>query len=277
MISKIIGCADIHIKNVEDIDVLGESLDLFVEDVKKISEEESKKGNEVRVVIAGDIFDQKITVTNEAQMLAYKFFRSLDQVCKTYVIAGNHDYIVNNTDRLDSLTPIFQMSKFKQILYLDAELGYDSGIYVDDNVVFHLYSSFSGFTPTFAESVRIQYPDKVHVGIIHGDVQGATTYTNFVADKGVDPNTFKGLDFVVAGHIHKRQVIKKNGVPIIYCSSITQKNFGEGITGHGYVVWDLNNDNSYEFVDLPIVKGYYGFEITSEKDFENDKEILTNL
>lgn len=276
MITKIIGCADIHIKNLDGLDNIKESLKLFIKDVKKIIKGEESPDN-VRVVIAGDLFEQKINITNEAQITAYWFIKELGKLCKTYIIAGNHDYIVDNLDRMDSITPLFEIGKPDNVIYLDSELDYDSGVYVDDNVVWHLFSSFSGFADTNVEANRAKYPDKVHIGLVHGDINGAETYKDYITDRGLDPGMFKGLDFVIAGHIHKRQVIKKNGVPIIYCSSLMQKDFGEGVTGHGYVIWDLAKGNEYIFKDLPIVKGYYQYSIHKIDDIQKNKEKFENL
>ena len=97
-------------------------------------------------------------------------------------------------------------------------------------------------------------------------------------ENGIDPGVFDGLDFVIAGHIHKRQEIKKNGVKIVYCSSIKQKDFGETVNQHGFVLWKLTpKTNTYEFVDVenPNV-GYYKFKIDSIQDIEDNKEELLN-
>ena len=78
----------------------------------------------------------------------------------------------------------------------------------------------------------------------------------------------------------KRQELKKNGVKIVYCSSIKQKEFGETITGHGYVLWDISDyeEPTYECVDIPNENGgYFQFEINSIDDIKEDREELINL
>lgn len=164
---------------------------------------------------------------------------------------------------------------------MDKELGYKSGILEDDNVAWCLYSSFSGFeTPDIAMYKEAhKNKDIVYAGIIHGDVNGAITTTNRVTENGLDPGVFSECDFVIAGHIHKRQAIKKNGVPIVYCSSIRQRDMGESITGHGFVLWDIEDPEeiTYKFMDIPNPDGgYFKFEINDVSDIRNDKEELIN-
>ena len=113
--------------------------------------------------------------------------------------------------------------------------------------------------------------------MIHGEVNGAITTTNRVTENGIDPGVFEGCDFVMAGHIHKRQEIKKNGVRVVYCSSIRQQNMGESINGHGFVLWDVEDpeDIEYKYIDIPNVDGgFYKFVVNDISDIQNDKEEL---
>ena len=62
--------------------------------------------------------------------------------------------------------------------------------------------------------------------------------------------------------------------------SISQKNYGETITGHGYVLWDISNSEepTYEYVDIPNPEGgFYKYEINSIDDIKEDNEELINL
>ena len=279
MITKIIACADIHIPNYQGIDELKDILTTFINQCKTIVNE--TVDGDVRIVVAGDLFHQKISTTNESLLLAYWFLSELGKITKTIVIAGNHDMLMNNTDRIDSITPVFELSKMKNVTYLDKTLNYKSGFQKDDNVVWCLYSSFEGFNPPDIQAAKTKFgDDKTYVGLIHGDVNGAVTATAHVTENGIDPNLFENCDFVIAGHIHKKQEIKKNGVKIVYCSSINQKNFGESVTEHGFVLWDISDkdDYTYEYVDVPNPDGgFYKFSINTIDDINNDMEELINL
>lgn len=281
-VSKIIACSDIHIPSLKGIDEKKEILTTFINKCKKIIKEEGAE--DVRIVVAGDIFHQKISITNESILCAHWFFSELDKLCKTFVVIGNHDFLMNNTGRVDSLSPLFEIGNYKQVYFLDKELGLKSGIYEDDNLAWCLYSSFSGFnTPDIDVHKEAQKgvsnPTEIYVGVIHGDVNGASTTTNRVTENGLDPSVFGECDFVIAGHIHKRQEIKKDGVRIVYCSSINQRDMAESVNGHGFVVWDVDDpDNiTYKFVDVPNPDGgYYKFEINDINDIKEDKEELLN-
>lgn len=283
MITKIIACSDIHIPQLKGLTELKETLAVFIEKCKKIVKDEDGPEN-VRIVVAGDIFHNKNQITPESIMVANWFFSELDKICKTFIVIGNHDFLMNNTGRVDSLSPLFEIGSYEQVYFLDKELGFQSGIYKDDNVAWCLYSSFTGFnTPDINVHKEAEKgtdnPAEIYVGVIHGDVNGAITTTNRVTENGLDPGIFDGCDFVIAGHIHKRQEIKKNGVRIVYCSSIRQRDMGESINGHGFVVWDTEDveDIEYKYVDIPNPNGgFYKFVVNDISDIQNDKEELLN-
>ena len=283
MVTKIIACSDIHIPSLKGIDELKETLTVFIEKCKKIVKDEDGPEN-VRIVVAGDIFHNKLAITNESILCAHWFFSELDKICKTFIVIGNHDFLMNNTGRVDSLSPLFEIGSYKQVYFLDKDLGLQSGIYKDDNIAWCLYSSFTGFnTPDINVHKEAEKgtdnPAEIYVGVIHGDVNGAITTTNRVTENGLDPGIFDGCDFVIAGHIHKRQEIKKNGVRIVYCSSIRQRDMGESINGHGFVVWDTEDaeDIEYKYVDIPNPNGgFYKFVVNDISDIQNDKEELLN-
>lgn len=275
MIKYIIGIGDVHVRNFKRMEETQEFLIKFVEFCRDFIS--SHNADEVRIVIVGDLFDQKITVSNESKILVSWLLRRLNEITTTYVICGNHDYLMNNASRVCSLTPIFTMSEFDRCKYLDQEVGFSSGIYVDENIAWCLYSTFDDFNRPEIDLFKKNNPDKVLVGLIHADINGAKTDVGRVSDKGLNASHFKGLDFVIAGHIHKRQEIKKNGVKIVYCGSLMQQNMGENLSGHGGVIWNVDN-KTWEAFDLPRGEyGHYKFVIDSVEDIENDKEKILNL
>lgn len=71
-ITKVISCADIHIPSLHGIEEIKETLSKFIDDCKKIVDEEGDP-KKVRIVVLGDIFHNKITVTNESIMCANWF------------------------------------------------------------------------------------------------------------------------------------------------------------------------------------------------------------
>ena len=280
-ITKVIGIADIHIPNIPNkIKDLKEVCETFFEQARKIVEEAG--GPEfVRIAILGDLYDEKTAISNEALLTGYWFLQELDKICPTVVIAGNHDLNLQNLSKIDSITPIFEMADFKQTGYLDMGFGYKSGFIKDDNVVWCLYSTFSGFEKpdfmAYKEANKDVFGDDVvYIGLIHGEINGAVSQNNMVSETALDVGLFDGTDFVIAGHIHRQQTIEGNGTKIVYCSSLKQKNFGETISGHGFVLYDVIS-GKFQFVETPNEKtAFYKYSITSLDDVDNNAEKLLN-
>lgn len=277
MIKKVIGIADIHIPNARGLDDLKDVAQTFYKQARDVVKEAGGPEN-VRIVVAGDLFDMKLDITNEGLLAGHEFLKELDKICPTIVIAGNHDLNLQNLSKIDSITPIFEMADFNQTRYLDMDFGYKSGFLKDDNIVWCLYSTFTGFEKPAFEPDKETNPDKSvkYIGLIHGEINGATTPNNMVSDTALDVGLFDGTDFVIAGHIHKQQVIPGNKTSIVYCSSLKQKNFGETVTGHGFVLYDVETGN-FEFVETPNEKtAFYKYGITSLDDVDNNTEKLLN-
>ena len=231
MVKKIFHISDIHIPNSEDNRPYSEMIDAFLKDIVTQVILCGCSKDEIRIVVVGDIFQQKIKASNEAKRTFHKMLNVLNSLAKTIIVAGNHDMLENNTDRMDSITPTFEIEgAYPNISYIDKELGYKSGCVVDDNIIWTLYSMFDKFKkPVLPKKKK----ENIVVGLYHGDVAGAVTDTGRMTEDGIDTDDFEQCDCVMAGHIHKYQELKKNGVPVVYPSSLFQQNTGENISMHG--------------------------------------------
>ena len=272
-IKKIIHIADVHIRNFQRLEEYTHQLNELKEKIKKCTE--GLSSDEIRIVISGDIVHSKNVVSNELIAFVSTWIRDLQELCKVVVISGNHDLMVDNTSRVDTLTAIFTAAKFDNATHLDSYLGYDSGVLVDDNVTWALYSIFSDFRRPDIEKARRDYPNNTVIGLYHGTIVGATLNNGTVMDSGTSGDDFNGCDFVAAGDIHKRQELIKGGVMIVYPGSLIQQTFGESVTNHGFVVWDLEK-KTHEFVDLSTDYALYDFEIEAPEDIDENKETLIN-
>lgn len=269
----VIHCSDIHMRNFQRMEEYAEQLSKFTKKVEEIAK--NYEPDEVRIVISGDIVHSKTTISPELIAFVSTWIRELQKIAEVIVISGNHDLMVNNLTRIDPITAIFQASQFDNAIHLDSYFNYDSGIIVEDNVTWVLYSIFNDFRRPDIEQAKKDYPDNIVIGLYHGTVVGATLNNGTVMDSGQDGDIFQGCDFVLAGDIHKRQVIKRGDTIIVYPGSLIQQTFGETITQHGFAVWDLEK-KSYDFVELETDYGLYNFEIKTPEDIDNDKEILKN-
>lgn len=73
----------------------------------------------------------------------------------------------------------------------------------------------------------------------------------------------------------KKIKIKKI-IPVAYSGSLIQQNFGETVSNHGFLIWDVEKRS---FKEYTVENNYplYNFKIKSIEDIENDKELITNL
>ena len=272
-ISKVIHCSDIHIKNLLRHEEYSEQLTKFINKCREICEPFDKE--EIRIVIAGDLIDQKNNITPELITFVSTFIRELENIAKVIVIAGNHDLIVNNLSRKDAISSIFETAAFDNAFLLDLELGYQSGYVIDDNITWCLYSIFDNFNKPNIFDAKNETPSNKMIGLYHGMIVGSMLYNGTIVDNGVQGELFDGCDCVMAGDIHKQQSLKRGDVTIVYPSSLIQQNYGETVTQHGFCVWDIET-MTYEFVPLKNEYGLYKFEIKNIDDIDNDKEILIN-
>lgn len=279
LIKKIVHIADVHIKNYQRLDEFKELVEILD---NQLTNEFSgiNDYNEKLIVIAGDLVDQKNTISNELIVFVSTFLRRLYQIAPVVVISGNHDLIESNATRMDTLTGIFNTATFdhQRCIFLDQELGYHSGNYVLGNICFRLYSIWDKYAlPPLPEQDQV---DKVQIGLFHGPLIGSKLFNQSDMDNGITTDIFDGCDFVLAGDIHKRQELNFNGIRIVYPGSLIQKDFGETITNHGYAVWSYNEQTKsydYELRDVETEYGLYKFSLSSIDDLNEDKEKLLNL
>lgn len=273
MIKKIIHTSDIHIRNYSRMEEYNEQLTKFIEKCRDIASKYDKE--EVRIVISGDLLHQKNVISSELISFTSSFIRELEKIATVIVIAGNHDLIEGNKTRKDALSGIFETAQFSNTHFLDYDLDYSSGYVIDDNITWAVYSIYQNYAKPNINLARLEYENNKVVGLYHGMIIGSTMQNGSVVDSGLDSDTFSGCDCVMAGHIHKRQEMRRNDVPIVYSSSLIQQEYGETVTQHGFVVWDVDT-MSYEFVDLESEYNLYDMEISSIDDIDNDKELLKN-
>ena len=266
MVKRILHISDIHIRTILHHDMYRRQFNLFLQEAKLQTNDLSS--DEVRIVITGDIAHQKINISNEQMMLTSWFLSELAKIGTVVIIPGNHDFLENNTERMDSITPIIEMLNNTNIKYYK-----ESGVYTDENVNWVVYSLYShNQRPTFNNT-----EDKLYVGLFHGQIQGISTDLGFVFEDGYDKLNFLGCDLILCGDIHKRQTFElidhTKGYMI---GSMIGQDFGETVKHHGYGVYDVEM-NKYTFHDLPNEQPFLHFFITDIKDLDDGKEVLVNL
>jgi DNA repair exonuclease SbcCD nuclease subunit len=270
MIKKVIHLADIHIRTFRLHSEYKEVINNLLVQIKELVKDYEQE--EVRIVVAGDLVHQKIVISNELLILGASFLNELQKIAPVLIIAGNHDMLENNKERMDSITPMIQFLPEARLSFFK-----ESKCYVDDNIVWCVYSIFEENTRPDIESARTLYgAEKTYIGLFHGPLLTAKTDIGYEIDHGAGFEIFEGCDCVMLGDIHKRQVFNHKGIPIAYSSSLIQQNFGENVSKHGFLFWDIETKTFEEYeVENPYL--YYNMKITSVEDVENNLEKLTNL
>jgi len=259
MIKKLIHFSDLHIRLFKDHDLYKSILETAIEQWREL--------NPDRIVFTGDLVHSKNQMTPELIEMVRWVLTECSFIAKTIIIPGNHDFLVNNTERLDALTPIIDSLSDPDIKYFK-----DRGVYEDDNISWCVYSQYQGNIPpdlTDAKGTRI--------GLFHGPIQGMKTDLGFdFGEEAYDVEKFDGLEVVLCGDIHKRQEFKfKTGKGYMIGSPI-QQNIGESIQRHGYGIYDVET-KEYSYVDLENPKPFLKFSIKSFDDITEAKEKLLNL
>lgn len=270
MIKKIVHLADIHIRTMRLHDEYKTVFKQLFADLTTLLLEYQRE--EIRIVVAGDLVHQKIVISNEQLLLGTWFLRKLEEIAPVVLIAGNHDLLENNKERMDSITPMVQFLPDKEINYFK-----ESKCYLDDNIVWCVYSIFEENARPKIEAARAQFgDDKTYIGLFHAALMNAKTDIGYEIDHGADLAIFEGCDLVMLGDIHKRQVFNHKGIQVAYPSSLIQQNFGENVSKHGFLLWDIET-KTFEEHDVENNAPFYQFKITSLDDLDEGKEIITNL
>ena len=260
MIKKVAHTADIHIRLFKRHE---EYLEQFEKFFKECEEEKPD-----RIVVVGDLIHSKNQMTPELIRMVTTFLGKCSKIAKTVVTLGNHDFLANNLDRMDALTPIISTMDNPNIMFLP-----HTGCFEDENVVWCVYGHMEGSQRPDVEKAREEFGDKIYIGLYHDPLIGLKTNVGFEFEDGKDISIFEGCDLVMCGDIHKYQVMNHRKTPIVMPSSMIQQDYGEDSYNHGYVLWDIET-KSYELKKLQSDYGFYTFKIKSIEDIETESEKL---
>jgi DNA repair exonuclease SbcCD nuclease subunit len=198
MVKFVVHLADIHIRTYRMHDEYMTVFKKLISDLTDLLSE--YKREEIRIVIAGDLVHQKIVISNEQLMLGTWFLRKLEEIAPVVIIAGNHDLLENNKERLDSISPMVQFLSDKNINFFK-----ESKCYLDDNIVWCVYSIFEGNERPDIENARKEFGnDKTYIGLFHAPIINAKTDIGYEIEHGAELEIFEGCDMVMLGDIHKR-------------------------------------------------------------------------
>ena len=248
-IDRVFHLADIHIRTLRRHKEYRQVFERTYDSIRK-----QLTPNSV-IYVAGDLVHSKLDLSPECVDLLQDFLRSLADIAPTLVIAGNHDCNLNNTSRLDSITPTINGLNHKNLHYLK-----DSGIYDIAGIDWVLMSVWD-LPEDFITSDKCTQDFKI--ALHHGAVHKSQNDIGYViTNEHVTIDRFKGYDLTLLGDIHKRQFLDEGKI-IHYAGSLIQQNHGE-ILSHGYTVWNLPSKKS-TYVEVPNDYGYVTINVNNGK------------
>lgn len=258
MVKKIFHTADWqYIKNKEK--PLQYVFNQYLKDVEKHTSELNYK--EGLQVIAGDILENIHDLVKIDEFLGVKnMFKRMSELTPLIFTGGNHDNKKDNAlDENDNLLKLMKNWDWHNVFYLK-----ESQVFDYENIRFFNYSIYNNSKPPKDYKKQVA-SDKINIGIYHDPLNCAVDYGGKEFKTSPSLEIFSGLDAVIMGDIHKRQAFEfEKGAYAVYSGSPYQRRVSESINEHGYVLWDLEQQISFKFVDLEnpytVIKGDYDFD-----------------
>jgi DNA repair exonuclease SbcCD ATPase subunit len=244
-LSKIYHVSDVHIRNFKRHDEYSRVFDNLCNYIKSTVDSESL------ICLTGDIVHAKTDVTPELIQVTQKFFKQLADIAPLLIIPGNHDTNLNNSHRLDALTPIINAIDSDNIIYIKDTCNFSIA-----NITFTHWSVFDKPADYIkADTVKADYK----IGLFHGSVTGTQLDGSIkLMNQGIKVSDFDGFDLVLLGDIHKRQFLNAEKT-IAFPGSLIQQNHAESI-GHGILVWDLDKKES-TYIEIENDTCFYTIDV----------------
>ena len=195
MINKIVHFSDLHIRLFKDHELYKKILEQALHEWRAIKPD--------RIVFTGDLVHSKNQMTPELVEFVAWVLSECAKIAKTVLIIGNHDFLENNSSRLDALTPVIESLKNENIVYYK-----DRGVYEDENINWCVFSLMEHNIPP-----QIVKSENKNIGLFHGPIQGLTTDLGYkFGEDAYDITKFNGTEIVLCGDIHKRQILYTESV-----------------------------------------------------------------
>jgi len=255
-ISHIIHISDIHIRLYNR---QKEYADIFQKLFQKIREIKAQIPN-IIIIITGDILHSKNILSPESILITQQFLQRLAEITTTILIAGNHDALLTNNQREDSITAITKNIEIPNFHYLKY-----SGVYIFENLAIAVNSIIDNKW-IYARDIERRDTTTHTIALYHGSVGLCETGVGFRmrGEKLVDD--FAGYDYALLGDIHKFQFMDPEGKRIAYASSLIAQNFSEWNHPHGLLLWDLFAGN-HQYHEIPNTYGFFIFNLQNNQIF----------
>lgn len=260
-INKIAHLSDVHIRNLPTRNKEYENV--FNELYKSLNENKPD-----RIVITGDLVHNYLDLGTEQLVLAENLLKNLSDIAPVKIIRGNHDFRKKNKNRLDAIAAI--------IHNLDSNIEYynKTGFYYDNNIVWcvwHHGEKYNNPWKTREGKKILKNKDSdnyTYIDLFHDPIYKCVTPSGLEKKNRIyyKINDFNG-DYSYLGDIHLLQYFSNKTKA--YSSSLIAQNFAEGDDNfHGYLMWDIKNNNVDE-VSVYNEYSYKNIKLTPYTDFDD--------
>ena len=191
-----------------------------------------------RIVIVGDLYHDKLNISNEAKILAADLLNMLAEIAPVRITRGNHDFDIHkNHQRMDCIQALVELIRNPRIEYYN-----QSGFFQDENLIFVVwhhgdhYSPWNELEKPREERVKGFYDEEINtllawfgsvenmknkkgafepsvftfVDLYHDPVKGCRAANGMVMEKDsyLSVHDFQG-DLAMLGDIHQRDFFTK--------------------------------------------------------------------
>ncbi len=154
--------------------------------------------NEMHTVIdLGDTFDRRkyVNFSILEKVKEYYFDVLAEKNIKLHSIVGNHSTYYRNTNSVNSSQLLYGH-------YDNIEVYPEVSTICIDGTLIDLIPWIN--SENYEKTMYFIKHSKAQVALGHLEVEGFAMYKNYVAGDGLQPNIFKGYEFVASGHYHHK-------------------------------------------------------------------------
>jgi DNA repair exonuclease SbcCD ATPase subunit/DNA repair exonuclease SbcCD nuclease subunit len=226
--------------------------------------EKLKSLNLDNIVFCGDLLHNKNTLSPEAVELATEFLDNLSSIASLYTILGNHDLMIRNLQRQDSVSPLVSALNKKNIYFLKNSQQIDIG----EDIVLNVAS--------ICDKNNWELPrdkEKINILLYHGPIVGCVSDSGWKVEKGdMNLEYLSNFDYAFLGDIHKTNQIVDDKGKARYPGSCIQQNFSEDIE-KGFLLWDIKSKEDFKCDFIPISNPNLFITIELEEDGKIPRDI----
>lgn len=263
-IDTIIHIADIHIR----LSSFHSEYNLvFQEFYKKLTELKQTNPNTI-VCLCGDLLHSKDELKPDTIVQTWNFLKNVADIFPLIIIAGNHDTIEQNDDKIDSIMAILKDRPISNIHYL-----IKSGVYIYNNLAFavssiidHKIIHLDECNKLLGDLLCASTPcDKkyIKIALYHGQISTPLNSVGYRLKGNKTLEDFGDYDYILLGDVHKFQYLNDKKT-VAYASSMISQNFSESDQYHGYIQWDITSGAS-KYIILPNAHAYHTMKSSTDK------------